>query len=170
MSDPSLPNPKPKNKKKRKNLISLSLSVCVCRCVSFLSSFLIYDSFSLSLSVCVYVCVSVSFLLFWSVTLSLSLSLSLCGKINERGCDDGFVDVKSVEVSGIAEKGPFFGLKPSRFGFYFLIFPVWLLRKWGRIVHFLVWNPLDLAFIFLSFLFGYWENEGEGSVFWFETQ
>ena len=68
-----------------------------------LSSFLIYDSFF--------------------------LSLSLSGHNNERGCDDGFVDVKSVEVSSIAEKGPFFGLKPSRSGFYFLIFPVWLLRK-----------------------------------------
>ena len=30
-------------------------------------------------------------------------------------------------------------------------------------VPFLVWNPIDLAFIFLSFLFGYRENEGEGS-------
>ena len=60
---------------------------------------------------------------------SFFLSLPLSGQNNERGCDDGFVDVKSVEVSGIAEKGPFFGLKPSRSGFYFLIFPVWLLRK-----------------------------------------
>ena len=49
--------------------------------------------------------------------LSLSLSLSLCGQKKERGCDDGFVDVKSVEVSGIAEKGLFFGLKPNRSGF-----------------------------------------------------
>ena len=30
---------------------------------------------------------------------------------------------------------------------------------------FLVWNPVDLAFIFWSFLFGYWENEEEGSLF-----
>ena len=30
-------------------------------------------------------------------------------------------------------------------------------------VPFLVWNPIDLAFIFWSFLFGYRENEGEGS-------
>ena len=74
-------------------------------------------------------------------SLSLSLSLSLCGQKKERGCDDGFVDVKSVEVSGIAEKGPFF-----------------------------VWNLVDLAFIFWSFLIGYWENGGEGFVFWFETQ
>ena len=36
----------------------------------------------------------------------LSLSLSLSGKNNERDCDDGFVDVKSVEVSSISEKGP----------------------------------------------------------------
>ena len=71
--------------------------------ICFLSSFLIYDS--------------------------LSLSLSLSGQNNERGCDNGFVDVKSVEVSGIAENDLFFGLKPNRFGFYFLIFPVWLLRK-----------------------------------------
>ena len=33
--------------------------------------------------------------------------------------------LKSVEVLGIAEKGMCFGLKPSRSGFYFLIFPVW---------------------------------------------
>ena len=59
----------------------------------------------------------------------LSLSLSLSGQNNERGCDDGFVDVKRVEVSSIVEKGSFFGLKPSKSGFYFLIFLVWLLRK-----------------------------------------
>ena len=61
-------------------------------------------SFSLSLSlgvcVCVCVCVSVSALL-----------------------------MLSVEVLGIAEIGPFFGLKPSRSSFHFFIFPVWLLRK-----------------------------------------
>ena len=87
--------------------------------------------------------ISVSFLLFWSMilSLSLSLSLSLCGQNNERGYDDGFVDVKSVEVSGLAKKSIF-----------------------------LVWNPVDLNFIFWSFMFGYWENEGEGSIFWFETQ
>ena len=62
-------------------------------------------------------------------SLSLSLSLSLSGQNNERGCDDGFVDVKSVEVSSIAKKGPFFNLKPNRSSFYFLIFLVWLLRK-----------------------------------------
>ena len=39
---------------------------------------------------------------------SLSLSLSLCGQNNEGGYDDGFVDVKNVEVSGIAENGPFY--------------------------------------------------------------
>ena len=49
-------------------------------CIRFLSSFLIYDSFF--------------------------LSLPLFGQNNERGCDDGFVDVKSVKVSGITEKGP----------------------------------------------------------------
>ena len=75
------------------------------------------------------VCMYVYLLPFFFSDLSLSLSLSLSRQNNERGCDDGFVDVKSVEVLGIAEKGPFFGLKPSRSGFYFLIFPVWLLRK-----------------------------------------
>ena len=145
-------NPKKEKRKKEKNISYLPLfhSVCVC----FLSSFLIYDSLSLSLNVCICflsfsVCVSVSFLLFWSMILSLSLSLS--GQNNERGCDDGFVDFKSVEVSGIAENDLFFGLKPNRFGFYFLIFPVWLLRKWWRRVPFLVWNPVDLAFIFWFF-------------------
>ena len=54
---------------------------------------------------CVYVCVSVSALL-----------------------------MLSVEVLGIAEIGPFFGLKPSRSSFHFLIFPIWLLRKWGNAV------------------------------------
>ena len=39
---------------------------------------------------------------------SLSLSLSLSRQNNERGCDDGFVDVKSVEVLGIAKKGLFY--------------------------------------------------------------
>ena len=52
-------------------------------CICFLSSFLIYDSFF------------------------LSLSLSLSGHNNERGCDDGFVDVKSVDVSGIVERASF---------------------------------------------------------------
>ena len=42
------------------------------------------------------------------ISLSLSLSLSLSGQNNEGSCDDGFVDVKSVEVSGIGEKGPFY--------------------------------------------------------------
>ena len=37
-----------------------------------------------------------------------SLSLSLSRQNNERGCDNGFVDVKSVEVLGIAEKGLFY--------------------------------------------------------------
>ena len=143
-------NPKKEKKKKEKNISYLPLfhSVCVC----FLSSFLIYDSFSLSqrvylfpffLGVCI--CFLSSFLI------SDSLSLSLCGQNNERGCDDGFVDIKSVEVSSIAENDLFFGLKPNRFGFYFLIFPVWLLRKWWRRVPFLVWNPVDLAFIFWFF-------------------
>ena len=111
----SLPNPKPfsskppmtllfetQNPKKEKNrkeyLISLTLSLLVCVYVSFLLFGSMILSFSLS------VCVSVSFLLFWSMILSLSLSLS--GQNNERGCDDGFVDVKSVKVSGITEKGP----------------------------------------------------------------
>ena len=80
--------PKTQKKKKKKRIshislsLSLSLSVCVCvyvcMCICFLSSFLIYDSFF--------------------------LSLSLSGHNNERGCDDGFVDVKSVEVSGIVER------------------------------------------------------------------
>ena len=38
------------------------------------------------------------------LSFSLSLSLSLSLDNNERGCDDGFVDVKSVEVSGIVER------------------------------------------------------------------
>ena len=93
-------NPKKEKRKKKKSHISLSRCVCV-----YMFPFLIYDS------------------------LSLSLSLSLSGQNNERGCDDGFVDVKSVEVSSIAKKGPFFNLKPNRSSFYFLIFLVWLLRK-----------------------------------------
>ena len=84
--------------------MTLSLSLGVCMYVYLFPSFLIYDSFFLSISlsrcVCVYVCVSVSALL-----------------------------MLSVEVLGIAEIGPFFGLKPSRSSFHFLIFPVWLLRK-----------------------------------------
>ena len=122
--DPSLQNPKPKKRKKERRkeyLISPSLSLCVC-----MFPFFFFD-------------------------LWFSLSLSLSGQNNERGCDDGFVDFKSVEVSGIAENDLFFGLKPNRFGFYFLIFPVWLLRKWWRRVPFLVWNPVDLAFIFWFF-------------------
>ena len=75
-----------KKKKKKKKRISLSLSLCVCMCICFLSSFLIYDSFSLSLS----------------------------GHNNERGYDDGFVNVKSVEVSVIAKKGPFYFAGRSR--------------------------------------------------------
>ena len=106
-------NPKKEKKKEEKNISYLPLFHSVCVC--FLSSFLIYDS----------------------------LSLSLSGQNNERGCDDGFVDFKSVEVSGIAENDLFFGLKPNRFGFYFLIFPVWLLRKWGRRVPFLLWDPVE---------------------------
>ena len=89
----SLSNPKPfsskppmtllfktHNPKKEKRIshISLSFTLGVCVCVCFLSYFLIYDS----------------------------LSLSLSGQNKERDCDDGFVDVKSVEVSSISEKGP----------------------------------------------------------------
>ena len=87
---------KTQKKKKKKRIshislsLSLSLSVCVCvyvcMCICFLSSFLIYDSFSLSLS----------------------------GHNNERGYDDGFVNVKSVEVSVIAKKGPFYFAGRSR--------------------------------------------------------
>ena len=47
-----------------------------------------------------YICFLSSFLIYDSLSLSLSLSLDN----NERGCDDGFVDVKSVEVSGIVER------------------------------------------------------------------
>ena len=108
-------------------------------------------SLSFSLGVCVCVCMCVSFLLFWYMILSLSLS----GQNNERGYDDSFVDVKSVEDLGIAENGSFFGLKSSRSGFYFLIFPIRLLRKWERRVHFLVWNLVDLAFIFWFFYLSY---------------
>ena len=86
---------KTKNKKKI-NIISLSLSL------------------SLSLCCCVCVCVCICFFFFFlfrfmalSFSLSLSLSLSLWTH-NERGCDDGFVDVKSVEDSGIVERGPFY--------------------------------------------------------------
>ena len=96
-------------------ILSLSLSRCVyvCVSVSFFSDLWVFLSVYLSLSVCVYVCVSVSALL-----------------------------MLSVEVLGIAEIGPFFGLKPSRSSFHFLIFPVWLLRKWGKRVLFWVWNPI----------------------------
>ena len=144
-------NPKKRKKEKRKEyLISPSLSLCVC-----MFPFFFFDLwFFLSLSTCV----SVSFLSrcvylfpFFFFDLWFSLSLSLSGQNNERGCGDGFVDIKSVEVSGIAENDLFFGLKPNRFGFYFLIFPVWLLRKWWRRVPILVWNPVDLAFIFWFF-------------------
>ena len=154
--------PKTQKKKKNLISLSLSLSVCVCVSFllfwSMILSFLIYDSmllfdlwFFLSLSVCVYLLpfffsdlwfflIYDSFFLsqcvyllpFFFSDLWFFLSLSFFGQNNERGCDDGFVDVKSVEISGIAEKGPFFGLKPSKSGFYFFIFPVWLLRKWGR--------------------------------------
>ena len=91
----------------------------------FLSSFLIYASFSHSRCVCICMCICF-LLLFWSMNLSsfliydsifdsfffsdlwFFLSLSLSGQNNEGGCDDGFVYVKSAEVSGIAEKGPFY--------------------------------------------------------------
>ena len=101
---------KKKRKKKRISHISLSFTLDVCMFPFFFSDQWFFLSlldlfpfffsdlwFFLSLSVCV----SIS-------SLSLSLSLSLSGHNNERGCDDGFVDVKSVEVSGIAEKGPVF--------------------------------------------------------------
>ena len=42
-----------------------------------------------------------------ALSFALSLSLSL-DTYNERGCDDGFVDVKSVEDSGVVERGPFY--------------------------------------------------------------
>ena len=143
-----------RKKKIKKNISCLSLSVCVCMCIYFLSSFLIYDSFflSLSLGVCVYICVSISFFsdlrfflfwsmilssfliydsVFWSMILSLSLSLSLSVCVYVCVSISALL-MLSVEVSGIAENGPFFGLKPNRSGFYFLIFLVWLPRKWGR--------------------------------------
>ena len=96
-------NPKPKKKKK---ISCLSLLVCVCMCICFLSSFPIYDSFfsGLWFPLCVCVCVCVCF---------------------------NFVDVKCGSF-GYSWKGPFFGLKPNRSSFYFLIFLVWLPWKWGR--------------------------------------
>ena len=148
----SKPKTQKKKKRKKKRISHISLSFTLCVYVSFLLFWSMILSLSLNVCICFLsfsVCVFVSFLLFWSMILSLSLSLS--GQNNERGCDDGFVDFKSVEVSGIAENDLFFGLKPNRFGFYFLIFPVWLLRKWWRRVPFLVWNPVDLAFIFWFF-------------------
>ena len=148
----SKPKTQKKKKRKKKRISHISLSFTLCVYVSFL----LFWSMILSLSLST--CVSVSFLSrcvylfpFFFFDLWFSLSLSLSGQNNERGCDDGFVDFKSVEVSGIAENDLFFGLKPNRFGFYFLIFPVWLLRKWWRRVPFLVWNPVDLAFIFWFF-------------------
>ena len=105
-----------------------------------LSSVLIYDSLSLSLSRCVYVCVSISFFsdlwFFLSLYLSLSVCVYVCVSVSA-------LLMLSVEVLGIAEIGPFFGLKPSRSSFHFLIFPIWLLRKWGKRVLFLVWNPIE---------------------------
>ena len=94
--------------------LSLSLSQCVYVCVyvSFFSDLWFFLSLYLSLSVCAYVCVSVSALL-----------------------------MLSVEVLGIVEIDPFFGLKPSRSSFYFLIFPIWLLRKWEKRVLFFGLKP-----------------------------
>ena len=102
----SLPNhpwpfsSKPKTQKKKKKISHISLSFTFGVCVCFLSSFLIYDSFFLSRCVCI------RFLSSFLIYDSFFLSLSLSGQNNERGCDDGFVDVKSVKVSSITEKGP----------------------------------------------------------------
>ena len=93
--------------------LSLSFGVCVCMYVYLFPSFLIYDSLSLSLSM--------DKIMKEAVTMTLLML--------------------SVEVSGIAEKGPFFGLKPSISSFYFLTFPVWLLRKWGKRVLFFGLKP-----------------------------
>ena len=122
-------------------ILSFSLDVGVL--VSFLLFWSMILFWSMTLSFSLGVGVFVSFLLFWSMILSFSLGVCICF-------------LKSVEVSGIAEKGMCFGLKPSRSGFYFLIFPVWLVRKWGRRVPFLVWNPVDLAFIFWFLILSVW--------------
>ena len=109
-------------------------------------SFMIYDSFffsdlwfflSLSLSQCVCVCMCIYFLFsffsdLWFFLLFWSMILWNLNGSNLIGSDRSF-----------KFKCHFFCLKPSRFGFYFLIFLVWLLRKWGRRVHFLVWNPVE---------------------------
>ena len=117
---------------------------------------------------------------------SLSLSLSL--QNNERGCDDGFVDVKSVEVLGIAKKGLFYLAgatqmvslwifitsrqlafvaamavsllaclirEPSLSLTPFPCFQISLSLLCVCVcVCVLVWNPVDLAFIF--FIFPIW--------------
>ena len=111
-------------------------------------SFLIYDSFffsdlwfflSLSLSVCVCVCMCIYFLFFfffssdlWFFLLFWSMILWNLNGSNLIGSNRSF-----------KFKCHFFCLKPNRFGFYFFIFPVWLLRKWGRRVHFFGWNPVE---------------------------
>ena len=105
--------------------LSLSLSVCVCMFIYFLFFFFFF--FNLWF-----------FLLFWSVIL-----WNLNGS-NLIGSDRSF-----------KFKCHFFCLKPSRFGFYFLIFPVWLLRKWGRRVHFFGLKP--------SRKWGNWRFEAVGS-------
>ena len=136
------------NPKKKKSHISLSLSVCVCMSIYFLSSILIYDSFFSDLWL---------FLLFWSMILSLSWCVCMYVYLF-----------------------PFFFFDLCFFLFWFMIFSFfWSMILWNLNgsnpigydccfkfkCRFLVWNPVDLAFIFWSFLFGYWENEEEGSLF-----
>ena len=112
-------------------------------------------SLSFSLGVCVCVCVFPFF--FSDIWFSLSLSLSLSRQNNERGCDDSFVDVKSVEDLGIAEKGSFFGLKSSRSSFYFFNLSYLFIEKMREKGPFFGLKPSRSGFyflIFLSFLFG----------------
>ena len=89
----SLSNPKPFSSKPPMTLLFKIHNPKKEKRVSHISL-----SFTLSVCVCMFP--------FLFSDLWFSLSLSLCGQNNERDCDDGFVDVKSVEVSSISENGP----------------------------------------------------------------